>query len=786
MRWITVLLVVFCSGLFALKIEVKEDALDLLPEGIVASDLKLIQQLGMVNRVYLSIGLDTENNRISDHEWQRLRQSVLNVGSLLEKEPLLTTVIYRLPPDFENSIFSELWPLLPVIADSNDYRLIQEAVSKEGIHQRLKRDFQLLNSPAGIGFKDRVRQDPLGFSLLIFEKLKQLRGEFAITPKEDVFASADQKNCLIWADSSVPLTDSSNAAQVQKALADALEKGLQPGISARLIGTLPHTLANIRTVNCDLRLLLPLATITLVLFIIAAFRNIRGILVVTIPFLAALPAIVLQNLICGKVSALALGFGIVLTGLAVDFAVHIYLTLSRERGEPGTILRKLQQPILLAWCTTTGVFVVLLLSSVPSHRQMAVLAIAGITLAVLVSWFLVPTIVAKRAPSSLFNEKIKSVHHFNPLVPITCWLLLIGAGTICWPYLQYNGDMRVLDAVNEQVQEDDISFHNTWRGSIDQALVLGKGSSLDKALAVNDTIFTFLSKQSGLHIQSVAPILPGPIVRKQRQERWHAFWKANSEDVATRLNLYGQELGFVDGSFTPFDDYLKNSDSNIDPAAILQGPLHPLLASMVRVVDESEDKETYLTLTLVPENETTWPILNTLRNTDDNINIVSLRSWRVQAEKLLRQDIVRLSVIAALLVIILVSFFFRNVRMVVATLAPVCSALAGMSLFAFLTGQELNTMHVLMGIMVIGLCVDYGVFSVCAHSQGITGTTRKAVSICAVSSCIGFGVLAFANHPALYSLGVTVLVGISVAWPTALWVTPAILSAGKTKQCEAC
>jgi len=119
--------------------------------------------------------------------------------------------------------------------------------------------------------------------------------------------------------------------------------------------------------------------------------------------------------------------------------------------------------------------------------------------------------------------------------------------------------------------------------------------------------------------------------------------------------------------------------------------------------------------------------------------------------------------------------------MVAATLAPVGSALAGMSLFAFLSGQELNTMHVLMGIMAIGLCVDYGIFSVCGYSHGISETTRKAVSICAVSSCVGFGVLALANHPALYSLGVTVLVGIGVAWPTALWVTPAIMKLGRTE-----
>ena len=657
-KWSIVLLIVFCSALFAVKIQITENALDLLPEGIVAGDLQLIQQLGMVNRVYLSIGLDTEDSRISDGQWRQLRQSVLTIGSLLEKEPLLDTVIYRLPPDFEHSLFSELWPLLPVITDSDDYTIIEKAISEEGVQLRLKKAFQVLNSPAGIGLKDRITKDPLGLSLLIFKKLKKLRGEFAITPKDGVFASTDQKNCLIWADSSVPLTNSSSAAQVQAAIANALEKGLKPGVSARLIGTLPHTLANIRTVNRDLRLLLPLATITLILFIITAFRSIRGLLVVTIPFLAALPAIVLQNLICGKVSALALGFGIVLTGLAVDFAVHIYLALSREQGKQKTILRKLRRPFLLAWCTTTGVFVVLLLSSVPSHRQMAVLAIAGITFAVLVSWILVPTITVKKTPASFHNGKINCTKNPSPFVPITCWLLLVASGLICWPNLRYNGDMRVLDAANEQVRTDDISFHDIWKGSVDQALVLATGNTLDEALAVNDRIFSFLTIQNGLHIQSVAPVLPGPATREQRLVKWHDFWQTHGEDVAARLNLSGRELGFIENSFTPFIDSIKTSNNKIEPAAILHGPLHSLLASMVRFTQTTENKDGFIVLTLVPENDTTWPLLEKLNTQDDSISIVSLRSWRVQAEKLLRQDIVRLSSFAGLLVVVLTCLFF--------------------------------------------------------------------------------------------------------------------------------
>ena len=391
-KWALVLLVVLGSGIFAVSIEVKEDALDLLPDGIVSSDLELIRQLGMINRVYISVSVDTAAEKISEAEWQSLQQSVITTGSLLQESPLLPDVVYRLPAGFERSLFSELWPLLPVIADDEDYKIFNEAVSEDGVRIRLKRGFQLLNSPAGIGLKNRIVNDPLGLSLIIFDKLKQLRGEFAVTVKDGIFTSGDQKTCLIWADSSKPLTDSQHALLVQEVIDNAFSLGLKQGVTAEVIGTLPHTLANIRTVKRDLRLLLPLATILLICFLIYSFRNIQGVLVVGIPFLAALPAIVLQNLIYGKVSGLALGFGIVLTGLAVDFAVHIYLALSREPGDQATILQNLKRPIVLAWCTTTSVFIILLLSSVPSHRQMAVLAIAGITLAVAISWLLVPTI----------------------------------------------------------------------------------------------------------------------------------------------------------------------------------------------------------------------------------------------------------------------------------------------------------------------------------------------------------------------------------------------------------
>ncbi len=780
LTWILVLAAVCISGLHASTIEIREDALDLLPDSIVTSDLELIRRLGMINRVYLSISIDTETTEITDAQWQQLRESVLRVGTTLQESPLFGEVVYRLPPDLETTLFSNILPLLPYALTNEDYRELARAVTAEGVRQRLQRMFQLLNSPAGIGMRDRVVRDPLGLSLILFNRLKQLRGEFAVTVKDGVFTSRDRTSCLIWADALLPLTDSNNSEQVQAAVDRALAVGLAAGVSARVIGTLPHTLANIRTVRSDLKVLLPLATVLLALFLVLACRSPRGVLVVAVPFLAALPAIALQNMIFGKVSALALGFGIVLTGLAVDFAVHLFLALRLEPGSRKEIIRKLRRPILLAWATTTSVFLVLLLSSVPSHRQMAGLAIAGITLAVIISWLLIPTITGSTGRRPLSRSHLPEQVSRKTFRPVLIWILLLGAGMVCLPRLEFNGDMRVLDAVNAEINDSDTHFHETWRGSIDQALVLSRGRDLDQALDVNDRAYAFLADNLSTPFQSVAPILPGPAVRRERAGKWREFWTRHRNQVATHLDRFGTELGFRSGIFTPFITFTRDTEAHFNAEQVVRGPLRPLLASMVRLPSGSGHREPEtLVMTIVPENDTTWPVLKELKGQQtDNLNIISFRSWREQVETLLKDDIQRLSLLAALVVIILVGFFFRDLRKTAAALAPVLAALASMAIFSFVTASSVNIMHVLMSIMVIGLSVDYGIFSVCAHELKTTRTTRRAVTICAVSSCIGFGVLALAQHPALFSLGTTVLAGIGAAWPTAAWVTPALLDSG--------
>jgi hypothetical protein len=445
------------------------------------------------------------------------------------------------------------------------------------------------------------------------------------------------------------------------------------------------------------------------------------------------------------------------------------------------ILNQLKRPILMAWLTTCGVFVILLSSSVSSHRQMALLAIGGITFAVLISWLLIPTFTRKRQVSDSLPADTTHSDHSPPIWSIPCWLALIVAGLFTWPQLRYNGDLQVLDVTSDAIAKADATFHETWRGNTEQAFILATGKNIAEALNTNDQIFTDLQNKLDQPAYSAAPILPGPLLRADRMVHWQNFWQLHQDTLAEQLNKIGAETGFAADSFTPFLQYTKNPPADMNEQQVLNGVLRPLLASMVRTIPNSADNGDInaVAMTITPLDPKTWSALLDLEQKNDAVFLLSTLKWRQNVEHFLRTDITRLSLIAGIFIIVLTGVFFRNIRQVVAALAPVGAALAAMSIFDYTTGRDLNLMHVLMGLMVIGLSVDYGIFSVCTHQKTVSATTSKAISICAVSSCIGFGVLALASHPALHALGITVLIGIGLAWPTALWVTPAILNLGK-------
>ncbi len=768
-------------GLFAASgIYLGEDALDLLPDSAVRGDIQLLQRMGLVNRVFISLEIDPSQTTFSKNGVeQALKTSARQVGSALAEDPVFREVLYQLPSGYEWKLLDQLWTHLPALLTEEDLRRLQLQLTTDGLNQALTEDFALLNSPAGLPLKEQIRRDPLGLSRLLIKRLSSLRGEFTAQIRDGFFFSQDGRSCLVWAESALPLTDSRAAEQVQNEVQKALEQGLVHGVSARIIGALPHTLANARTVRKDLRKLLPLATLTLFIFFFLIFRDPRALLVVGIPFMAAPVAIAVLRLFYDRVSAIALGFGIVLLGIAVDSAIHIYLALSRSPGGKDAVLKGIKRPVILSTATTLAVFVVLLFSEVPSHRQMAALAITGVFLAVVLAWMLVPTL-GIRKPRISKGEHIKPNLRYSKS-KLILWGLLLAAGALAWPRLHYNGNLQTLDMVTPKIKTDEAHFRTTWGPAGDEAFILASGSTLSQALDRNDQVYEELQRHSISGLRSISPILPGPCLQAQNISNWNVFWEKRRVNAEKEIDRIGTELGFVSGAFSPFFEWLSAKPVILDPGVLISGPLSPLICSMLRLPDEHGTKNPdnngheILITTIAPDTPDTWPVLKKLQERIPGVAVLSNSKWRSNIETLVRHDVTRLSIAAGIIIVCLIWFFFRRPMPVLAALAPVLSALSSMAIFNYLCNKDINLMHILIGIMVIGISVDYGIFVVCAFQRAISKTTFFAVSMCAVSTLSGFGVLSLAEHPALHTLGATVLVGIGAAWPTALWVTPAIL-----------
>ena len=155
-------------------------------------------------------------------------------------------------------------------------------------------------------------------------------------------------------------------------------------------------------------------------------------------------------------------------------------------------------------------------------------------------------------------------------------------------------------------------------------------------------------------------------------------------------------------------------------------------------------------------------------------HLVSQSRFGQQVSTAIGRDFGRYLGLTLLIVVALVVALLRNVRKVLLALVPVVTGLLVMFGGMGLCGIEFNLFNIVATVLIIGLCVDYGIFMVCKLSDAADHAGDRAVLVSGLTTIAGFGILVLARHPAMHSIGVTVLLGIGAAIPSALLVIPAL------------
>jgi predicted RND superfamily exporter protein len=186
-------------------------------------------------------------------------------------------------------------------------------------------------------------------------------------------------------------------------------------------------------------------------------------------------------------------------------------------------------------------------------------------------------------------------------------------------------------------------------------------------------------------------------------------------------------------------------------------------------------------LTMVPDTPAVSDLIRRHKSELTGIQFASQEQFRITISQAIANDFLWFVIKASLVVCLCLGLLFRNLKMVLLALIPVVSGMLFMIGVMGALGMAFNLFNVVAALLIIGLGVDYGIFMVSKLSKDSSQGTEQAVFVSGLTTLVGFGALVLARHPALHSIGITVLLGIVAAVPSALFVIPAIYRKGLKK-----
>jgi predicted exporter len=539
-------------------------------------------------------------------------------------------------------------------------------------------------------------------------------------------------------------------------------KDAAPGVDVLATGFPLYAHAGTQSAKSEISLIGTASLLGVVLLIFGVFRSLRplGLVALSI-FCGCVSATAATLWIFGTLHLFTLVFGASLIGVSIDYAFHFISesAFSTDERTADENMAAILPGITLGLLTSTSAYLALLVAPFPGLKQLAVFSATGLVgayatlLACAGPWARPPAVSSRnrllRACSAYLGlwERIRPRHALTAAVALALILIL------SLPGIRVDDNIAQLQSRPSELVEQEDRIVEILGDVSGGAFVLVEATSVESLLqreeATREALDELVSQGALTGYQALTRYVPS--LQRQQQselaydrlfgERLGSFYARiglDSDTAAEAAERIEQETS----SRLTLDDWLSTSFSrnlrflwlgSVDgrSASIIQlsGVTDPALVSDVltqagrRIVDRQAD-------------------LSTL-----------LGAYRVRISMLLG---------AAYLGALLLFSFRYGVRGAITVLIPpVVSGLVALAAVS-LTGNPINLFNILALILVLGIGIDFTLFTV--EAKGRSETTFFAIALSAITTLLSFGMLSLSSTYAIKSFGLTILIGIACAF----------------------
>lgn len=756
---------------FAWNINLEEDITKLIPSGEKQELLKkILKEADFSDKLIVSISAETQETQPDS-----LVAYANELTTLLDRElsEYILEVKGKVPEKDIKQVYNFVYDNLPIFLDEEDYVEIGSRLYPDSITNRLASGYKQLMSPTGFVTKDYFLSDPLSFTNLGLEKLRELQVGDNFSIYKNYLVTKDRQNIILFLDPAFPASETDKNEEFIKSLEASVNRlnSKYSSVDGSYFGGVLYSLANANRIKKDIQLTIGIAVSLLLLLLILFYRKIYVPLLLFLPsVLAGISAIALLSVFKGSVSAISLGIGAILLGVTLDYALHI-LTHYRNNRDVSQLYRDITKPILMSSITTAIAFLCLVFVKSEALNDLGIFAAVSVLLSSIFALILIPLFYhpAKHESNrSTFLDKIAGIDYsrVKPLVISLAVIFIISL--LFFNRVKFNNDISKLNYEPTEIKKVENEVEALAGRSGKNVYMVAYGNTVDEALQQNNKLYQRLKEleKDGeiKNFSSIGGVILSTTTQGNKIETWDSFWNSSKTD-SLQENLTGisSNYGFRPETFNTFYDQLDKDFETIG----LNDYKNAGSFYLNDFISEGDELAT-VTSTVSLEEDKADDFVRKFQN-EQGVFALDRKAMNQNFLGHLKEDFNKLIMISVLAVFIVLLISYRNLEISLFTLLPIAVTwICALGIMAILN-IEFNILNIIVSTFIFGLGLDYSIFitNACLNEYE-TGryelkTYQTSILISVITTLLGMGALIFAQHPALRSVSVVSIIGVITA-----------------------
>ena len=779
---------VLLMGFFALQVRFEENITQFFPDTKDSQNtIKVFDNLKIKDKIIIMLSSADTCQRVEP-------DSLIEAAGQLQQtltEKAGGTLIKGIFAQVDQSLIGGatdfVYEHLPLFLTDTDYQRFDSLLTEKGIQAIMQKNYTNLLSPAGIALRSYILRDPLGLGSEALKHLQDFQLEANYEIYDEHIFSKDGSTLLMF----ITPVFSTGSTGKNDELIKILEEELQhiqresPTIRAEYFGGPSVGVYNARQIKKDTILTSSLALLIIIVFISLVFKRKRSIpLIITPVLFGGLFALFLIFFIKGSISAIAVGAGSAVMGIALSYSIHM-LAHQNHVSTVQQLIKEIAYPLTVGSFTTIGAFLGLIFTSSDLLRDFglfASLALVGTTLFCLIylPHFLKGQADVKQGRVLRIIEKINA-YSYEKNKWLVGGILLITV--ICFFTSQkvgFNNDMMSLNYEPQHLKQSEEKLMQLFDSDEKTVLFVSVGKDMNQATetyAVTNQKLLALKDQGLIKdYASASQFLISPQEQQLRLKRWKDYWTdEKQQQIREQLETAAAEYRFRPGSFEPFYQWLNQPFGEYHYTAQeddLSGKLLnewqtsadsiTMLISQIRISDQNK--------------ETVYQHFSK----DQDVVIFDRSYFANKWVSAINDDFYLILYISSFLIFFALWFSYGRIELTLMSFLPMLVSWVIILGLMGILGIEFNIINIILSTFIFGIGDDFSIFIMDGlqnkyrTGQKVLNSHKTAIFFSAFTTVVGMGALVFAKHPALQSISLISILGMIAVVLVAYTIQPLI------------